>query len=66
MGVSFPLCSGIPHGEEKQHVADKGNNIKHGIKQKMPNAKHMAYDFISQQHSSIVSEVRHAATFEAG
>ena len=38
---------------------------KHGIEQKMPNTKHIVYDFISQQHSSIVSEVRHVATFEA-
>lgn len=48
--IEIQSYSGIPHSDEKQHVADEGNDAdefhKHEIEQKMPNTKHMAYDFL--------------------
>ena len=48
--IEIQSYSGILHSDEKQHVADKGNDVnefhKHDIEQKTSNTKHMAYDFL--------------------
>ena len=57
MGISFPLCSGM--------LLTKATMSNMVLSKRCQTQNTLVYDFKSQQHSSIVSEVRHAATFEA-